>query len=41
VEKIQNLLSKPYSAGFRTNIESDTIPKGLSEDTVRLISAKK
>jgi Fe-S cluster assembly protein SufB len=30
-----------YKAGFVTDIESDTIPAGLSEDVVRLISAKK
>ena len=27
--------------GFVTDIESDVAPKGLSEDTIRLISAKK
>lgn len=30
-----------YKYGFVTDIESVTIPKGLSEDTIRLISAKK
>lgn len=30
-----------YKYGFVTPIESETIPKGLSEETVRLISAKK
>ena len=30
-----------YAAGFVTDIESDKAPKGLSEDTVRFISAKK
>ncbi|HIK15445.1 MAG TPA: Fe-S cluster assembly protein SufB [Leptolyngbyaceae cyanobacterium M33_DOE_097] len=38
---IQNLVNQPYKYGFVTNIESDTIPKGLSEDVIRLISAKK
>jgi len=33
-------LSK-YEAGFVTDIESDTAPKGLNEDIVRFISAKK
>lgn len=33
-------LSK-YEAGFVTDIESDKAPKGLSEDIVRFISAKK
>jgi Fe-S cluster assembly protein SufB len=32
---------KTYEAGFVTDIESDMAPKGLSEDIVRLISAKK
>ena len=30
-----------YKYGFVTDIETETIPKGLSEDVVRLISAKK
>src|SRR5688500_12777683 len=30
-----------YKYGFVTDIESDVIPRGLSEDTVRLISQKK
>ncbi len=30
-----------YKYGFTTNIETDTIPKGLNEDVIRLISAKK
>ncbi len=30
-----------YKYGFRTEIESETFPKGLSEETVRAISAKK
>ena len=38
---VQNLVNQPYKYGFVTNIESDTIPRGLSEDVVRLISKKK
>ncbi len=30
-----------YSAGFSTDIESDKAPKGLNEDIIRFISAKK
>jgi len=41
VRTIQNMLDKPYAFGFKTDIESVTIPKGLSVETVRLISAKK
>jgi len=38
---IQDLVNRPYEAGFTTPIESDNAPRGLSEDTIRLISAKK
>src|SRR6476646_6611472 len=35
------LTNREYKYGFVTDIETDVIPKGLSEDTVRLISKKK
>ncbi|MBV9241308.1 MAG: Fe-S cluster assembly protein SufB [Acidobacteria bacterium] len=35
------LTNREYKYGFVTDIETEVIPKGLSEDTVRLISAKK
>jgi Fe-S cluster assembly protein SufB len=38
---IQELANKEYQYGFVTDIESESIPRGLSEDVVRLISAKK
>ncbi|MGL5082161.1 MAG: Fe-S cluster assembly protein SufB [Microcoleaceae cyanobacterium] len=38
---VKTLVNQPYKYGFVTDIESDTIPRGLSEDIVRLISAKK
>src|ERR687896_561560 len=38
---IELLANKEYKYGFVTDIESDVIPRGLSEDTVRLISTKK
>jgi Fe-S cluster assembly protein SufB len=38
---LQNLIDQPYRHGFVTDIESETAPKGLSEDTIRLISHKK
>lgn len=38
---VQSLVNQPYKYGFVTDIESETIPRGLSEDVVRLISAKK
>jgi len=38
---LQNLVNQPYRHGFVTDIESDVAPKGLSEDTIRMISGKK
>ncbi len=40
-DTLEGLISLEYRHGFETSIESDEIPKGLSEDTVRLISARK
>ena len=39
--QLEEIISQEYQHGFETAVESDEIPKGLSEDTVRLISAKK
>jgi len=38
---IETLVNREYKAGFVTDIEADAIPRGLSEETVRLISARK
>ncbi len=38
---IESLIGSEYQHGFVTEIETDSIPRGLSEDVVRLISAKK
>jgi Fe-S cluster assembly protein SufB len=38
---IESLVTREYQHGFVTDIETETVPRGLSEDTVRLISAKK
>ena len=38
---LQNLVNQPYKHGFVSDIESDTVAKGLNEDVIRLISAKK
>ena len=38
---IEEIASGDYKYGFTTDIETETIPVGLSEDVVRLISAKK
>jgi Fe-S cluster assembly protein SufB len=41
VDSVLSLDVDKYKYGFETDIESDMAPKGLSEDTVRFISAKK
>jgi Fe-S cluster assembly protein SufB len=41
VERVRRIDVGQYKYGFVTDIESDKAPKGLSEDTVRFISAKK
>ena len=38
---VGDLVSQPYKYGFVTDIETEKIAKGLSEDVVRLISSKK
>ena len=38
---IQELADQEYKYGFVTEIEADSVPRGLNEDIVRLISAKK
>jgi Fe-S cluster assembly protein SufB len=40
-ELLNEVTSTEYKYGFTTNIKSDTIPKGLSEEVVRTISKKK
>jgi len=40
-QKIIDTLDKSYSLGFNEEIESETIPIGLSEEVIRLISSKK
>ena len=41
VDQVRRIDVDQYKYGFVTDIESDKAPKGLSEDTVRFISAKK
>ncbi|MDB9495902.1 Fe-S cluster assembly protein SufB [Spirulina subsalsa CS-330] len=38
---VKTLVNQPYKYGFITDIEADSLPPGLSEDVIRLISAKK
>ena len=40
-EVIEELANTEYKYGFVTDVEQDIVPKGLNEDVVRLISAKK
>src|SRR5437016_7635208 len=40
-EAIKKLTQQEYKWGFVSPIESDFVPKGLNEDVIRLISAKK
>jgi len=39
--QVEALVKQEYQAGFITDIEADTIPPGLSEDIIRLLSTKK
>ncbi len=38
---IQDLTNREYKWGFVTQVEEERVPKGLNEDTIRLISGKK
>ena len=38
---IQDVTNKDYEWGFVTDIATDTVGKGLNEDVIRYISAKK
>ena len=40
-EILQDTTSQPYKYGFVSDLESETLPKGLNEDIVRAISARK
>jgi Fe-S cluster assembly protein SufB len=40
-EIVQELAGRAYKYGFITDVEQEVVPRGLSEDVVRLISAKK
>ncbi len=40
-ETIETLANREYRYGFVTDIEADVVPRGLNEDIIRLISAKK
>ena len=38
---VESFVQQEYKYGFVTDIEADTVPRGLNEDIIRLISAKK
>ena len=40
-EKLEKLANQDYKYGFKTNIETNVVPKGLDESVVRLISKNK
>jgi Fe-S cluster assembly protein SufB len=40
-ETLENYTRSDYKYGFTSNIDTELIPKGLNEDTIRLISSKK
>jgi Fe-S cluster assembly protein SufB len=41
IETVRSIAGEKYKYGFVTDIETETAPKGLNEDTIRFISAKK
>src|SRR6266496_3693884 len=41
IDTIRDLAQQDYKWGFVTEIEAERVPRGMNEDTVRLISAKK
>ena len=38
---LQEIANQDYKYGFHVDLETDSIPRGLSEDVIRIISAKK
>jgi Fe-S cluster assembly protein SufB len=41
IETLEDYTKSDYKYGFTSNIDTELIPKGLNEDTIRLISSKK
>jgi Fe-S cluster assembly protein SufB len=39
--RVEDLVNREYQHGFYTDIEADSVPRGLDEEVIRLISAKK
>ena len=40
-KELSSIVGRKYRHGFVTDIEQETVPPGLDEDVIRLISAKK
>ena len=40
-KQLEKFANQEYKYGFVTDIEADTIPKGLNEDIIRILSEKK
>ncbi|SVD45102.1 uncharacterized protein METZ01_LOCUS397956, partial [marine metagenome] len=40
-KEINEFLDKNYEFGFTTEIDSETLPPGINEDVIRVISSKK
>ncbi|MCQ2310948.1 MAG: Fe-S cluster assembly protein SufB [Paludibacteraceae bacterium] len=40
-QEIKDITTQEYKYGFTTDVETDILPRGLNEDVIRLISAKK
>ncbi|MBP2668496.1 MAG: hypothetical protein H6Q80_698, partial [Deltaproteobacteria bacterium] len=40
-DQVKGWVDREYRWGFVTTVEADTVPKGLNEDTIRAISARK
>ncbi|HEV8342603.1 MAG TPA: Fe-S cluster assembly protein SufB [Candidatus Binatia bacterium] len=41
VNRVEEFTNREYKYGFITEIEADTLPRGLNEEIIRMISAKK
>ncbi len=41
VDQLEQLANQEYKYGFVSDIEADSVPKGLNEDVIRMISEKK
>ncbi len=39
--QLDALISQPYQHGFVTDVDEDQVPAGLSEEIIRIISARK